>query len=217
MTDNFRYVFHHIPKCGGSSINIALESWFRPVKDYRKVNTLDYRDKIGSNNLQSDQCLVGHFELDGFYLHQRYPEVIKSDRFRVFSFIRDPLATRLSLYRYEKKFRDRVIGSVHQAIFSPGRRNWVADRFPATKDNYREVIDNYFFIGILEDAQISFDVLARLIDKEPITLPWVNTTERAHEDLSQEEVDRFRAENEIDYLIYDYCVEKFNRIKEASV
>ncbi|MEH6557748.1 MAG: hypothetical protein V7708_08140 [Oceanicoccus sp.] len=218
MTDNdFRYVFHHIPKCGGSSVNLALENWFKPVKDYRKVNTLDYREKIGSNNLQKDECLVGHFELDGFYLHQRYPEILHSDKFRVFSFIRDPLKTRLSLYRYEKKFRDRDVGSVHNAIAASGRRNWLSQRFPATIDNYKEVIDEYFFIGILEDAQASLDTLASLVRKPVVKVPWVNTTAPEHESLTPDEISQFREDNELDYLIYDYCVEKFNTMRITSL
>lgn len=55
------YVFHHIPKCGGSSINEVLNSWFVTFKDYRDGYTLNYPEKIALNSLRSSHCLSGHF------------------------------------------------------------------------------------------------------------------------------------------------------------
>jgi hypothetical protein len=95
------YVFHHIPKCGGTSLNKVLDSWFTTVKDYRSGWSMNYPEKIDIGRLRSCHCLCGHFELDGYYLHQRYPEVFMSSRYRVFTFVRDPLQVQLSLFWYE--------------------------------------------------------------------------------------------------------------------
>jgi len=209
------YIFHHIPKCGGTSVNKILDSWFLTYRDYRTGRTMNYPEKVDLGTLRSVHCLCGHFELDGYYLHQRYPEVFLTDtnRFRVFTFIRDPLQVQLSLFRYERKSGASNVKSIEEHLML--RPNYIAQRFPATFDNYKEVIDRYYFVGILEYAQKSVDLLATVIGKRSIPLPFMNRThnfvmyEPVDEKLSRELVDRFRTDNALDYLIYDYCVEKF--------
>lgn len=94
----------------------------------------------------------------------------------------------------------------------------MAQRLPATTDNYRKVIDRYFFVGILEHGQASVDTLARMINKHSRPLPWKNKTQKdagirhGREELPRESVARFRSDNALDYLIYDYCVSKFNKM-----
>ena len=151
-------VFHHIPKCGGTSILDGLANWFIMMPDYGSGWTGYYPGKRNIDLLRSAQCLCGHFELEGNYLHQRYPEVFTTDRFRVITFVRDPLAVKLSLYRYEKENNVSNARSIEDHLLS--RPNYIADRFPATLDNYKEIIDRYFFVGILEEGQVSMDMLA---------------------------------------------------------
>ena len=205
------YIFHHIPKCGGTSLLQVLDKWFVTIKDYRYGWTMDYPKKVEINRLRSAHCLCGHYELDGYYLHQRYPEVLISDKFKLFTFIRDPLQIRLSLYRFEKKNNVGKSGNIEEYLFN--RLNYMANRFPATRENYKEVVDRYFFIGILEEGQASLNFLARLIGKKAHKMPCVNRTERDGvsdiERLPKELVKRFREENAIDYLIYEYCLKKF--------
>lgn len=215
---NHVYIFHHIPKCGGSSVIKVLDSWFETVRDYRIGGTMIYPEKVNPDSLQSLHCLCGHFEFDGYHLHQRYPEVFMSDKFRVFTFVRDPLQVQLSLFRYERKNGVSNVKSIEDHLLL--RPNYIAHRFPATFDNYREVIDRYFFVGILEEGQTNIDILAAIMGKPSKPLPWVNSTQKGiennlcAEELSQESqelVARFRSDNALDYLIYDYCVERFKR------
>jgi hypothetical protein len=203
------YVFHHIPKCGGSSMQRVLARWFLFVPDYHSELS-----KVDLHRLRSAHCLAGHYDVDGYYLHQRYPEVLTSDRFRLITFLRDPLQARLSLYRYQKKINAGLYNKVNKLedhIFWDS--NYLAGRFPATPENYKEVIDRYFFVGILEQAQASLDLLAHMIRKPTQKFPWENATRgglgTASDELSDELVARFRAQNSLDYLIYDYSVQKF--------
>jgi hypothetical protein len=211
------YIFHHIPKCGGTSVSKLLDSWFIIFRDYRVGSTLDYPEKFDLGSFRSWHCLCGHFELDGYYLHQRYPEVFLSDsnRYRVFTFIRDPLQVQLSLYRYEMKSGVSNAKSVEEHLML--RPNYIAQRFPATFDNYKEVIDRYYFVGILEYAQESINLLSTISGKCPMPLPFMNRTQKivrnepGDGELSQDLVEQFKIDNALDYLIYDYCLERFKR------
>ena len=211
-------IFHHIPKCGGTSVSVALNEWFTVIKEYRSALTNSYPDKININRLNSSLCLCGHFETEGYYLHQRYPEVFRSDKYRIFTFVREPLELRLSLYRYEKKYYPNETDSVENHLNS--QRNYLAKRFPATMENYKEIIDSYFFVGILEHGQPSLDLLAKLLNKEAITMPWINSTKTIKnadvKSLSGEFIERFKENNELDYLIYEYCIEKYKLVLDKK-
>ena len=104
--------------------------------------TTNYPAKVDTSRLRSCHCLCGHFELEGYYLNQRYPEVYRSERDRVFTFVRDSLQVQLSLFRYEVMNQRSTVSSIegHLAL----RPHYVANRFPATIENYKEIIDRYF-------------------------------------------------------------------------
>lgn len=209
------YIYHHIPKSGGMSIIEALESWFIVRHDHSDTFYSGESDPEFVNNpydlssFRSYQCLCGHFGTEEIYLHNRYPMVADDSRFRLFSFIRDPLETKTSLYYFEKK---RGLDGGHTlAEHLGGRHNYIASRFPCTEENYKEILNRYFFIGITERAQESLDMLAKLLNKPRVKLKRVNTTSRDDEyaQLTDEIKNKFKRENRLDYLIYDYCVKRF--------
>ena len=211
------YIFHHIMKSGGTSVGLSLYKWFKIIFDhtddpngiYRDIN--DYLNyKINLENVYSDCCIVAHFQFSGFLLPQRYPEaIIRNKEFRVFTFIRDPLELMISLYYYSKRSITTTLEK-----YLDGHKNYLAEFFPCNEDNYKEVLDRYYFIGIVEKMQESFDKLAVMTGKEKVTLPFVNKSEKDIQvkNLSQEFIESFKKTNELDYKIYSYCLEKFSKL-----
>ena len=173
------YVFHHIPKCGGTTSRHAFKKWFRVVGDYRtdvspEATEFFLKNTLDLSSLDEDCLLTGHFELEGAHLHQRYPEILSNDRFRLITFVRDPLEVAQSLYFYERATRHPYpYHSLSERLDS--LENYMASIFPCTEDNYKSVIDRYFFVGLTECLQESFDILARMIDKPAGFNRWVLT------------------------------------------
>ena len=86
----------------------------------------------------------------------------------------------------------------------------MSERFPATHENYKDVIDRYYFVGILEHAQRSLDILAHMLGKPKQVVPHANKTERSDQDVVDDELVRtFRRINDLDYKIYDYCRSRY--------
>jgi len=207
------YIFHHLMKCGGTSLFNALDQWFKTLDD----NILDedlnvyLQKKYNTEIFHSDVCLRAHFQREGIYLHQRYPEVIANkDKFRIFSFIRDPLSVKISKYYFLKSLSGKNFNiKLRDSILK--ERNFLSGLFPCNESNYKEMLDRYYFIGIVEKFQESFDVLAAKTGKRKIILPKLNTSEKDEQmvDITPEFKKLFRELNELDYKIYEYCLEKF--------
>ncbi len=198
------YVFHHIPKCGGTSVVKALGCWFHLALDYRH----GWRDSIARpfalDRMRASHCLCGHFDQAPFYIEQRYPGLLDDPEFRVFSFIRDPLQAKLSLYRYEQKF-GRVKVPFEQFLFE--RPNYLSQRFPVDAATITPFLDRYRFIGTVENMQRGLDWLAADIGRDPILLRRANQTARqgSKSGLDSGLIEEFRAENSVDYALFDYA------------
>ncbi|MBX7042908.1 MAG: hypothetical protein K1X85_08395 [Ignavibacteria bacterium] len=142
--------------------------------------------------------------MEGTYLFERYPELIDDPhRFRIITFLRDPLEFCISFYFYSKKE-----GRMSQTLmeFLQSNRNLIAYYFPCYYD-CREVMDRYYFIGIAERMHESLGKLAAMLNKDLPAIRKLNETER---DGQLEMIDDsfkewFRTYNDIDYRIYNYA------------
>jgi len=210
-------VFHHLPKCGGTSVLKMLSGWFKLVHDYRQDWTNSYQDRQNLDYLTPGHCLCGHFELDGYHLAQRYPGMLENPGFWVFSFIRDPLEVKMSLFRYETKNNVNKPRTIEKHLST--RKNYLAGILGVGWDDYRIILDKYAFIGVLEESALSIEMLASLLKKNKTELPWENKTigdkNHSQEALTNLIVQQFKEENSLDYAIYNYAVERFKILSEA--
>ncbi len=214
------YIFHHLMKCGGTSLTIAFQDWFSLKLDHIKTDeiTVDLNQylnfKYNLENVISEDCIVSHFQSESYFLHQRYPEALGNrNKFSIFTFVREPLSIVTSLYYYARKGGSlQDISLIHSIKYS--KENFLASLFPCDETNYKEILNRYFFIGIVEKMQESMDKLAKLLNKKRIIVPLSNTTEKDSQmkEITPEFIAEFKEKNKLDYLIYNYCIEKFNKL-----
>lgn len=210
------YMFHHMPKCGGSSVVKALEQWFCINTDYfnrneKKPDVIANKHlAIDLSTLSRNNCVCGHFGHPGYHINERYPQVfdsfLASYRFRVFSFLRDPLEMRCSLYRHQLKNDQLQTDKLNDAINI--NNNYYSRIFRVNENNYKEKLDQYYFIGLADDLQNSFDQLAHKLKKPILSLPIMNTSQNTSlstsSKLTAKQITEFKMANSLDYLIYDY-------------
>ncbi len=188
----------------------ALDAWFHVNQDYQGQDPHEYLPPIDLKDLNSHNCVVGHFGHEGQYLDQRYPQVFSgyraAQRYRVFTFMRDPLKMRCSLYRHDLKLGVNRHPDMVSSIMS--YNNYFARILHLDQGNWRATLERYFFIGNADDLQVSFDHLAELVNRPKVVLPKTNTTKRDASNtvaaLSAAEIAAFKASNQLDYEIFDW-------------
>lgn len=215
-SDSYIYVFHHIPKCGGTSLYNAFNQWFKCKRDYRppwaEGRRLEkFRSRpINLKKLKHGDMICGHYEIEGIYLSQRYPGIVKNPRFRIITFVRHPLSLRLSLLKHEIRHH-RITGKepIESLLFD--RPNWISERFPLCDSNLHEILDNYFYIGIFEQLQLSFDFLADILHKPKIILSQKNRSKPRKFPITEEMKQKFQEVHQLDYRLYQYCLDRSNK------
>jgi hypothetical protein len=205
-------VFHHIPKCGGTSLLAVLDQWFILRRDYRQGWAQEFGPPLDPAVLDGRHCLCGHFDGPENRLAVRYPRVFESSRFRCITVVRDPLSLVLSLYRWEGRMGIRREDVLDRYLMA--HVGFLADALGAGPDDWRDVLDRYAFIGLQAHLEETANRLAHRLGKPPVQLPRLNVTDRwgrapQHRRLSAETVARFRAANRLDETIYQACVQRF--------
>jgi len=213
------YIFHHIPKCGGTSVRNALSKWFHIVNDYLPAPDLYpeeakkyIENPLDISKLKGRHLLCGHFETDGVHLAERYPTAFENaSKYKIFSILRDPLEHRISHYYHMKQTRSFEMPPLEYWLTDLGD-NLIARVFTCTKNDYRQILNRYFYIGFAEELQDSLDKLALLLHKKKVDVPNLNRMKR---DAQPQGIDakieqRFREANQLDFRMYDYAKEKFS-------
>lgn len=227
ISDGSIFLFNHILKSGGTSFSIILRKWFHVAKDYHP-HDLDFPDPvilrekqlIFENNvpdlsrLKPFQIIAGHYDFPDNLLSKRFKNSILDKRIKKITFLRDPLLHRLSYYKYGKKRGHFWIKGMDLHEFLQSEVNFFANVLECSEENYKEVLESYFFIGITEDYAKSIHLLAEQLGRKvDFDIPHVNRTNSIEELdlLTKEEIENFKSSNKLDYKIYNYGKELLRR------
>jgi len=195
-------VFHHLPKCAGTSLVDALGHYFRIVRDYRQPNrpggASGYCLPHNLATLSPKDLLCGHFEFPGVHLFERYPGIAAHpEDYFLFTFLREPLELKCSLLRYEgeKVTIDRLLE----------RPNYMASCLGVVKEDLEEVLRRYDFIGSVESMKDDFPMLLENLGfpgPVRVNVSRLNRTGNKGFELSPRHLERFREVNSLDYHLY---------------
>ncbi len=213
-------IFIHIPKCGGTSLVNIFRDWFenRCYRHYYRKHEGLMPEKYP---LKEGICIYGHFNRKrGFGVEDYYPEV---DQF--VTFLRDPLEMAKSNYFYWKKILRSLkieLGTLKegdhfdfrdiQDFFSKRPRSHLLNFLPQdiNEKNFKEILEQKFiYIGITEDLENSVNRMAQCLDCPQAAISHLNKSQR-DEELPLEMEEKFKAENKLEYLVYNYVKLRYN-------
>ncbi|WP_299950328.1 glycosyltransferase [uncultured Ruegeria sp.] len=201
-----RYLFHHMPKTGGTSLKRVFGSWFDMVEDYRAPWAYIMPPKLDLDTLGPNAMLCGHFAADWAPLLERYPQTAEPVRWRKITFLRDPLERAISIHAYEKKLRleyDQTYEPLPLGEYLRSNEGIFLTHFECNESDWQKALDSYWFIGTLERMPECLNYLAAALGKSaPDLLPHDNASPRT-EKVTDEDIAIFRANNAIEFEIYD--------------
>ncbi len=205
----------HIPKCGGSSFSKVLEKWFGG--NFYKHYFDEKNTELPTKYMQKPGiCIHGHFNKKrGFGVKDYYPEV---DQF--ITMLRDPIQISISNYYFVKKqggnsYRNGKLYELDDNLRSylKNTNSFMLQHMPCeiTMDNYKEIIEKYFvYVGVLEDAQTSVNVLADKLDFPNFEIEHDNMSLR-NEIVPNDIWEEFISRHPLEYAIYNYTLDTYNR------
>jgi hypothetical protein len=187
----------HIPKTGGTSILQVLQAWFpgdRLQFHYRQLGALPPRHVLGAG-----QCVYGHFNAArGFGVQDYYPQ---AEQF--IAFFREPFDRFVSQWFFLNQLH-RSGTPVAALADNPDFETWLRRRAeeqaqgrnshsfvwqlprPPGAEPMAEMLQNRFvFVGTMERCAESVACLARLLDRPPVEVPFLNATARDAADFGQ--------------------------------
>ncbi len=191
-----------------------LAEWFIPIDDYaRKDVSETYHenaDDFRARRLDLEQIdwslphppiLVGHFELPGCALFERYPEAAAAPYRRII-FLREPLERAKSYFRYARKSGRFPLRNDRLAEFLASLENPMARLLAPEPEDAPAALAAYWFVGTLETARRDAVRLSRLLTKPPAALPHINRTSGVDDPLPDPVIAAFRSKNQIDYRLW---------------
>jgi hypothetical protein len=228
ISHKHKFIFVHIPKCGGTSIELAL------LKNEGIELTDDNIELL--TNKQKQEYSIGYAFQDTMAQHRKISQYeVFNNKYFTFTFSRNPWARILSEYTYIKKNNGCRCNKSMMQYWPPELDFWSPeldfnDKFPTFNDfvkndgikcgwrghnslqidyvlnsNKNKGID---FIGKLENIQEDFNSICDKIGIPKQTLPQINATNHRHyTEYYDDETRKIVAEKyakDIEYFGYEF-------------
>jgi hypothetical protein len=217
------WLFWHMPKCGGTSFGVALASFLNIIRDYQPDDrsSLAYQRYVATpvdlSSLSGSDCLLGHYNIAGVRLWERYPTIF-DHRPRLVTVLRDPLEAAVSGVRYgiqrqwtetnpsHEELRRRVLARASYFASVFGVKN--ADDILALK---KRIWGSCDIASAEQLLQCVYAEAVRLRSETPSPLPMPpfptldrhnKTAENIVIEVSEEVKSEFREKAHLDYAIY---------------
>jgi hypothetical protein len=205
------HVFHHLPRCGGTAAKTGLRQWFRLRRDYRDFDPAAgvscYPEPFDWRKLGSHDLLCGHWELPGYSIAERYPGLLEHPGLRLITFVRNPLERVVSSYFYElAHWGPAYAGDLDARV--AGSQDVMARLLGVRRPGEERALDRFWFVGLTEHLQESFDILAAMLGKPRVALERHNEAPRSGSRPSPAAIEAFRSGN-LDLLIHERACRRF--------
>ncbi len=207
-------IYQHVPKCGGTSFREACQAYFTetheevPSKDDPEKWDAFIRNKVNFSNLGPRPLISGHFIHDGVRPRERYADEIALGNVRIVTVLREPLARLISGHAFAKQNGKKLGVTFEQRL--KRAKNPMSRYLGFAGGHATSFLKTFFLVGLTEHLQMTCDLLAHLIQREPVEVPRVNVTkDRAKPEIAPEVIEIFRANNIRDYELYEAAVDLF--------
>jgi hypothetical protein len=217
ISHKHKYIFIHIPKCGGTSVELALlKNEGVDFKNYEK-DDLKFLPKISQQEYR-----IG-YDYYGVTTQHRMIDQYNDSRekkYFTFTFVRNPWERYLSEYFYTKKINgtkycngdefSRLFPTFKHFVMDNGEKCiWDSHRLSQIdfilNSNKNKLVN---FVGRCENMQYDFDYICGRLKIPKIKLPYRNPTKHTHYteyyDEETKEIVAKQFAEDIDYFGYEF-------------
>ena len=182
ISDAHKYIFVHVPKCGGTSIEQNL------LQRETEIPSIILEKPFWINELNEtiqNKFLLGHIkgqsDVRQHYLCSKFPEEKIKSYFK-FTFVRNPWSKLVSEWLYFKKHENELFKNVEFKDCLGAELACVPVIFPwAEHSKYQwEFTEGCDYIGKFENLQQDFDTICDKIGIPQQKLPHKNATKHKH-------------------------------------
>ena len=213
------YLFHHMPKCGGTSFKHFLQLIFNLHDDYHTGNAnshpQDFSNYINHpcklENLTKDDCLAGHYNIDKIRLWERYPNLEEVPH-KKFCILRDPLDTAKSGVKFgiKRGWYNASMPFDEKERLLLQRSNYFSKTLGIKdKDHAEEVLEKYWLVAPLSNIDQVANLISFETGNDLLPVPKLNATDDSEGFFPEDLNDKFNTEAELDIHVYNLCVIKF--------
>ncbi|MGC1480701.1 MAG: hypothetical protein WA771_09365 [Chthoniobacterales bacterium] len=226
------FVFNHLPKSYGTSLRHLFWQAFGGIEDHTEFLGLaglldDAPADLG--RLSADTLVCGHFTHGALRLQERYPEIwADAERYRLFTFVRDPLATAVSNFQHVRRHDAAAVArepGLYTSLekYLAALENPIAKRLGCDGGSVDVVLARYFFIGAAEKHVEGLQILLKrmreildgasesaTVERARLAVDWLagqplehaNAGDASDAGLAAGAEEDFRSRNALDYEIY---------------